>query len=106
MFTLISKISTGLRAGADISTDIGTVNKALDNVIGQRSVVGARHAELLRAKDTNASALVDLESQRSGIEDLDLGRAILDLKAQELAYQASLSVTGKVLQTTLMDFLR
>ena len=106
VFTLISKISTGLRAGADISTDIGTVNKALDNVIGQRSVVGARHAELLRAKDTNASALVDLESQRSGIEDLDLGRAILDLKAQELAYQASLSVTGKVLQTTLMDFLR
>lgn len=106
VFGMISNISAALGSGADLSASIDTVNKALDNVIGQRSVVGARHAELLRAKDSNANALVDLESQRASIEDLDMGRAILDLKTQELAYQASLSVTAKVLSTTLMDFLR
>ena len=106
VFELIANIATDLRAGTDISPSLGAVNTALDTVIGERSVVGARHAELLRAKDTNANAQVDLEAQRSGVEDLDLGRAILDLKTQELAYQASLSVTAKVLQRTLMDFLR
>lgn len=106
VFADIAKISAELRSGGDVSAHLGAVNKALDSVIGERSVVGARHAELLRAKDGNVNAQVDLEAQRSGVEDLDLGRAILDLKAQELAYQASLSVTAKVLSTTLMDFLR
>ncbi len=106
VFGLISKISADLRSGADISLSIDAVNGALDTVIGQRSEVGARHAELLRAKDANVNALVDLETQRSNVEDLDLGKAILDLKTQELAYQASLGVTAKVLSTTLMDFLR
>ncbi|POH59401.1 flagellar hook-associated protein 3 [Arthrobacter glacialis] len=106
VFELISKVSADLRSGADVSASIGPVNVALEKVIGQRSEVGARHAELLRAKDINVSSQVDLESQRASVEDLDLGKAILDLKTQELAYQASLSVTAKVLSTTLMDFLR
>lgn len=106
VFDLLSKIAADLKSGGDSSGSIGAVNTALDRVIGQRSEVGARHAELLRAKDTIVNGMVDLEAQRSGIEDLDLSKAILDLKTQELAYQASLSVTAKVLSTTLMDFLR
>ncbi|MFQ4148050.1 flagellin [Arthrobacter sp. LAPM80] len=106
VFGLISQLSADLRSGVDISTSIDPVNAALNNVIGQRSELGARHAELLRAKDSNITAQLDLESHRAGVEDLDLGAAILDLKTQELAYQASLGVTAKVLQTTLMDFLR
>lgn len=106
VFQRISTIAANLRLGADISASLDAVKKDLDTVIGERSKVGASHAELLRAKDSNANVQVDLESQRSGVEDLDLGRAILDLKTQELAYQASLSVTAKVLQMTLMDFLR
>lgn len=106
VFDQISKISADLRSGADITGSIGVVNTALDRVIGARSELGARHAELLRAQETNTHAIVDLENQRAGVEDMDLGKAILDLKTQELAYQASLSVTAKVLQNTLMDFLR
>jgi flagellar hook-associated protein 3 FlgL len=106
IFGLIDKISADLRSGAPVTDSIDSVNAALDNVISQRSEVGTRHAELLRAKDANVTAVVDLENQRAGVEDMDLGTAILDLKTQELAYQASLSVTAKVLSSTLMDFLR
>lgn len=106
VFAMISQIAADLRSGADVSASIGTVNTALDRVIGQRSEAGARHAELLRARDTIANGIVDLEAQRAGIEDLDLGKAILDLKTQELAYQATLGVTAKVLSTSLMDYLR
>ena len=106
IFEQISTISANLRSGADVTSSIGVVNGALDRVIGARSELGARHAELLRAQETNTHAIVDLENQRAGVEDMDLGKAILDLKTQELAYQASLGVTAKVLQSTLMDFLR
>ena len=47
-----------------------------------------------------------LEARRSGIEDLDLAKVVLDMKVQEVAYQSALAVTARVLQPTLMDFLR
>ena len=36
----------------------------------------------------------------------DLGSVIMDLKLQETNYQVALAATAKVLQPTLMDFLR
>ena len=106
IFGLLSKISSDLRNGGDVASNIDTLSTAVDKVVTGRSEVGARHAELLRAQDANTNAVVDLENQRSGIEDLDLGKAILDLQTQQLAYQTSLGVTAKVIQPTLMDFLR
>jgi flagellar hook-associated protein 3 FlgL len=47
-----------------------------------------------------------LEAQRAGAEDVDLAQVILDLKTQEVTYQSALAVTARVLQPTLMDFLR
>lgn len=106
VFGLLKTIADALRTGGDVAAHIDAMDTALSAVINGRSEVGARHAHLLRAQAANANAVVDLENQRSGIEDLDLAKAILDVKSQELAYQAALSVTAKVLQPTLMDFLR
>lgn len=106
VFGLLKTIAETLRGGGDVSAHIDAMDAALNTVINGRSEVGARHATLLRAQEANAVAVVDLENQRSGIEDLDLAKAFLDVKSQELAYQAALSVTAKVLQPTLMDFLR
>lgn len=106
VFALLSKISADLRSGGDVAGNISTLNTAVDTVTSAWSEVGTRQSQLAQAKDANANAVVDLENQRSGIEDMDLGKAILDLKTQELAYQTSLGVTAKVIQPTLMDFLR
>jgi flagellar hook-associated protein 3 FlgL len=106
VFGLLKTIADALRTGGDVAAHIDAMDTALSTVINGRSEVGARHAHLLRAQEANANAVVDLENQRSGIEDLDLAKAILDVKSQELAYQAALGVTAKVLQPTLMDFLR
>ncbi|MCQ9162490.1 flagellin [Arthrobacter sp. STN4] len=106
VFGLLKAIADALRSGGDVASHLGDLDKAADTVVDARSALGARHAQLLRAQDANANGAVDLENQRSGIEDLDLSKAILDVKTQELAYQAALSVTSKVLQPTLMDFLR
>jgi len=106
VFGLLKTIADTLRGGGDVSAHIDAMDKALSTVINGSAEVGARHAQLLRAQDANANAVVDLENQRSGIEDLDLSKAYLDVKTQEVSYQAALGVTAKVLQPTLMDFLR
>jgi flagellar hook-associated protein 3 FlgL len=61
---------------------------------------------LTRASAARDSRTVSLESQRSSVEDVDLAKVILDLQTQQTTYQASLAITAKVLQPSLMDFLR
>ena len=41
----------------------------------------------------------------SDLENVDLAKITIDLQMQQLAYQAALSATSKVIQTSLVDFL-
>ena len=47
-----------------------------------------------------------LTNALSEIENTDLPKAIVDLQMQEVAYQAALAATARVLQPSLLDFLR
>ena len=106
VFTKLDSLVSALRDNGDISTHLPGIDASTQRVITQQTDVGIRHARVLKAEETNLEQSVSLEARRSGIEDLDTAQVILDLKLQELAYQSSLAVTAKVLQPTLMDFLR
>lgn len=106
IFKLVDNIIADLRSGVNVAPRLGEIDSRVSSILGQRGAVGARQAQLEKAQGANVSESVSLEAQRSTIEDVDLGQAILDLKAQELNYQAALSVTSRSLQSNLMDFLR
>jgi len=106
VFALIDDIATSLRSGGDVASHLTTVDARVSGLRSVQSDMGARHAQLLRAEDTLMDTKVTLEAQRAGLEDLDLGQAVLDLQLQNNSYQAALQVTAKVLQVSLMDFLR
>jgi flagellar hook-associated protein 3 FlgL len=106
VFAMLDTLAAEVRAGADVSSRLNDIDDRLDAVINGRAEVGTRHAQILKAQETNLDEAVSLEARRSGIEDPDLGKVVLDLKMQEVAYQAALQVTARVLQPTLMDFLR
>jgi flagellar hook-associated protein 3 FlgL len=42
----------------------------------------------------------------SNTEDIDLTQAITDLTAQQSAFQASLASASKIIQPSLLDYLR
>jgi len=106
VFSLIDNIASNLRSGGSVTADLGAVDDRLGVIIGQRSEVGARQARMERAQGTLLEQSGSLEAKRSGLEDIDLAKVIVDLKLQEVTYQSALAVTARVLQPTLMDFLR
>ena len=117
VFSLIDNISNALdsstgvaAAGATATTTasdyLSTVDTRLTAVIAAQSDNGVRQKQIESAGAGLVAKAGTLEAQRSGIEDVDLAQAALDLKLQEVSYQAALSVTAKVLQHTLMDFLQ
>lgn len=106
VFALLDAISADLRAGSNPSSRLGDLDGAMTTIVAARSDVGSRLAQLTRAAQAATDATTALEARRSGIEDIDLGKAALDLQLQHTAYQAALAVTAKVLPPSLTDFLR
>ena len=106
IFALIGTIADDLRTGTNVGAHLAAVDSRMKTVLTAQTDVGVRQAQIQKAGEALVQHKGNLEAQRAGIEDVDLGQAILDLKLQEVTYQAALSVTARVLQPTLMDFLR
>ncbi len=106
VFALIDNIVTDLRAGTNVGPRLGEIDERLNSMLGVQGAVGARQNQVLRAKEAALDATVTLEAQRAAVEDVDSVEVLVNLRAQELVYQSALSVTARVLQPSLLDFLR
>jgi flagellar hook-associated protein 3 FlgL len=60
--------------------------------------------ETMRA--TVESSIIDTRSSLAEVESIDLPRTIMDLQLQEVSLQAALSASARVIQPSLVDFLR
>lgn len=106
VFHTVKMMADALRTGGDISAQAVGVDSAFKDIVNGRAEIGTRQAQLERAGNANTEMEASLDAQRTGIEKADLGSVIMDLKLQETNYQVALAATAKVLQPTLMDFLR
>ncbi|MFF2298455.1 flagellar hook-associated protein FlgL [Arthrobacter sp. NPDC058127] len=106
VFALVSNVVADIRSGADVSSRLTALSDSIKTVISGRADVGARQTKLTSAQSSVDGLKASLEVQRSGIEDADIGKVVMDLKLQETNYQVALAVTAKTLQPTLMDFLK
>lgn len=89
-----------------LSADLGALDGRMGTVLNALTDVGVRTNQVEQAQTAAKNKALDLRSTLSGVEDIDLPSVIIDLQLQETTYQAALAATAKVLQPTLMDFLR
>ena len=91
---------------AAISGALGTVSAAGDHVLEVRAEVGARMNRLERTTERLDLLDESLKKVLSTVEDADMAEVITELKTRESVYRASLAAGSRLLQPTLMDFLR
>lgn len=106
VFVLLNKIASDLRAGGEVNGYLNAIDARMNSVLKEVAAVGSRYNQTLQAQETIAGNKVTLESQLTDVEDVDLAETIVELKAQEIAYQSALSATTRALQPSLLDFLR
>ena len=75
-------------------------------VIQSLGDVGARTARIDATKTNVDSQRLDLKARISENEDVDLPATIMNLQSQQVAYQSALGASAKILQTSLLDYLR
>lgn len=106
VFALLDTIAAELRSGAPVGDRIADVDRHLTAVVTAHAEIGSRQTQLERASAALADRKIDVTSQRSRVEDVDLAETILQLSVQSTVYQAALATTARVLPPTLVDFLR
>lgn len=108
LFRVLDSLSTAMRTGdADgIQTGLENLDKATEILNSTLSDVGARYNRVTQMKQSAEDRLMSVSSQLSDIEDVDLPKAIMELQLQQTSYQAALAATAKVIQPSLIDFLR
>ncbi len=88
------------------SSGLAGIDKAINSLVSNIADVGAKDARLevtLKRLNTIIPDFIKMDSEET---DLDLSKAITDLKMLEYTNQAALSTAGRVLRKTLLDFLR
>jgi flagellar hook-associated protein 3 FlgL len=108
IFTVLSDIAADLRTNpsAAASTDLDRLDAGYLRMQNALASVGSRYHQIEIMQDRNQANQLESQNQLSEVEGVDVPAAIVDMQLQEMSYQAALGATAKVLQPTLMDFLR
>lgn len=108
MFNVVQEIETALKDDNPSALDdlLSRLDNAMDNLSAERSELGARYNRLEMIDDRIAQQEVMANRVLSDNEDADIERVITDLKTQESVHRAALGVGARILQPTLLDFLR
>jgi flagellar hook-associated protein 3 FlgL len=92
-------------AGA-VSRLLGRLDRALDDLLNQRGLLGARSRNLEFARDRLEAHNLTNETLKSDIEGVDVPGAVVKLSAEEQAYQIALAAGARIFNVSILDFLR
>ena len=107
LFTVLSDVIDQLRnSPSTTGTSLDRLDAVADRMRSALSDVGTRYNRVETAVNHLAGSTLEATSALSQIENVDIASAIVDLQMQEVAYQASLGATARVIQPSLIDFLR
>lgn len=108
LFTVLESITNNLRGSntAGLDTDLQNLDVAIGTIKTNLADVGARYNRIETSRTAADDRLLNVKSKLSEIEDIDLPNTIMQMQLQQTAYQAALQATAKVIQPSLMDFLR
>ncbi|MCM3489926.1 flagellar hook-associated protein FlgL [Alkalihalophilus marmarensis] len=92
--------------GTELTGYIDDMFGHIDNIVSERAELGARINRVEMIENRLMEQNVFAKRIMSDNEDVDLERVIIDLTTQESVHRAALAVGARVIQPSLMDFLR
>ncbi|MEH7247204.1 flagellar hook-associated protein FlgL [Neobacillus niacini] len=106
LFKTMENLAQTLENGENPGSLLNSVDKQMDNLITQRTMVGTNQNLLELAANKLDQAQFLNKKMLSNTEDTDITKAFTDLTLQETALKAALTAGGKIMQLSLADFLR
>ncbi|MCL6558409.1 MAG: flagellar hook-associated protein FlgL [Firmicutes bacterium] len=108
VFFTLFRLRDALDAGdnATVSSLIGEIDQRIDEMMVHRVKIGSRTNQLESLKSQLQDQEVRLTGILSYLQDADIARTSIEFGQHKLAYEATLSAGARLLQTSLLDFLK
>lgn len=105
---LANSLANDAPAVAASSADqaLGIIDQFMDKLLSARATVGAKINRLELQKSRLETTQVSFTGLLSQNEDADIAEVIMQLKMQERVYLASLAAGARIIQPSLVDFLK
>lgn len=87
-------------------SDMQNMKDAMTNLLKIRSEVGAKQNRMDSAQTKNESENTNLTQILSQTEDIDIAQKTMDYATMQNVYMASLQTSAKIIQPSLMDYLK
>ena len=104
----LNNIIAALKAGDNgaVGNMLDRIDNDMNNILRVRSGVGARMNRLELTANRLEDDFINFTTLMSKNEDVDIAEAIMNLMNEENVYRASLSAGARVIQPSLVDFLK
>lgn len=108
LLTTVDRIMTALDSGNidGIRGELSTLDGARRRIADQHVKIGTATNRIENAMRRNEDDRLAIRGELAQLEDVDLAAAVMELQTQEVAYQATLGALSRVLQPSLVNFLR
>jgi len=103
--TLTDKLNQDL-LGKKFGAMISHMDKSIQNNLNINAKLGGKINRLELTLDRLSEDNLNFNSLLSDNEDVDMAEVLIKFKSQEVVYQAALMSSSKIIQPTLLDFLR
>ncbi len=90
----------------EVQASIDDLDAAISQVVNARAQVGSRISALNAATDSLQKSIVDQKTTASQLEDADLFEVVSDINKSDSTLKATLETSGKVMNMSLLDFLK
>ena len=89
-----------------LSGRLDTLDHVHDELLQGLGVLGARTARMAKADDRQGELELQLRGRLSDVEDADLAQAAIDLSRSQMILEVAQASGSRLLQTSLLNFLR
>jgi flagellar hook-associated protein 3 FlgL len=104
LFVLTNALRNDDQEGAGLL--LGHLDASIQHLIDSRAEIGSRGARLNTLSSRQDDQKLTATKRLSEIEDSDIAELVSQLATHESSYQAALAAAAKIIQPTLMDFLK
>lgn len=108
VFAVLDQISADLTSGNSTAlsgNDLTALKSAMTTASTAQGQIGSWSANLAQISTSAGNTVQALKTSMAGIVDVDEASATANLQLQEVAYQAALATTAKVIQPSLVNYL-
>jgi flagellar hook-associated protein 3 FlgL len=108
VFQVLKGLEISLRTNdkEGIQETLDTMDQAISQVVLARAEVGARVMSINNTTDSLQKAIVDNKVTASQIEDVELFDVVSNINKTDSALRATLETSGKLIQPSLLDFIK